>query len=353
MQKVLAKIDLKNIRHNAEAFAKLTEKPVCAVVKANAYGHGAEEVVCAIENAVSCFAVSILSEAISIRTAACGKDIFILTPPLCEEEIYLGGKNGFIQTVGDLGTAIALATVADTYRLPLRVHIKVNTGMNRYGTNLQTLGRICTRLQKSRFVKVEGVYSHLYGNTREGALLQRERFVRAVAVCRNYYPQITAHLSATYGALLGGEFLFDMTRIGIGLYGYLPDGARDIDKNRVRILDLKKAMTVYASVAVNRKFVGGGAGYGTDKTAPNTNRLTTCRFGYADGFLRAQNNGVVGDEYNANNLCMDACLRWGNYPKGKRIPIMTDAQETAKRTKTISYEVLCAAPRRAEMEYDD
>ena len=352
VQKVLAKIDLKNIRHNAEAFARLTGKPVCAVIKANAYGHGAEEVACAIEGTVSCFAVSILSEAVAVRTAVCGKDILILTPPLCGEEIILSGRNGFLQSVGDLKTAIAVVSAAEKHRLPVRVHIKVNTGMNRYGTNLQTLGRICTCFKKSSFVKVEGVYSHLYGNTRERALEQRERFLRFVTVCRKYYPSVIAHLSATYGTLLGDEFLFDMARIGIGLYGYLPDGAKDIDKTRADCLRLKKAMSVYATVAGTRKFIDGGAGYGDEKTPRETDRLSVVRFGYADGFLRLKDNGTDGYEDNANNLCMDACLRWGDYPKGKRIPIMTDALETAKRTGTISYEVLCAATRRAEMEYD-
>ncbi len=344
----MAKIDLKNIRFNAHAFKALTGKPVCAVVKANAYGHGAEEVVCALESEVSSFAVSLLSEAEAIRTAACGKDILILTPPLCEEEILVGARNGFLLTVGDLGTAWQIVKTAEKHRLPVRVHIKANTGMNRYGANLQTLGRICTRLKNSPLISVEGVYSHLYGNARKIAEKQRERFEKAVAVCRRYYPDIIAHLSATYGALLGKEFLFDMTRIGIGLYGYLPDGAQDIDRSPY----LKKAMAVYATASAERKFTAGGAGYGEDIQNPQNERLTVLRAGYADGFLRSKNNGTQDCEQNANNLCMDACVRWGNLPKGKRVPIMTDAAETAKKTGTISYEVLCAATRRAEMEYD-
>ncbi|MBQ8323416.1 MAG: alanine racemase [Clostridia bacterium] len=352
MQKVLAKIYLKNIRRNAQAFGRLTGRPVCAVVKANAYGHGAEEVVCALEGVVSCFAVSLVSEAIAIRTAACGKDILVLTPPLCEEETLVGARNGFVLTVGDLATARRVAETAEKNRLPVRVHIKTNTGMNRYGTNVQTLGRICTHLKAHPLVRVEGVYSHIYGNTRAQAERQRERFMRMIAVCRDYYPEAIAHLGATYGAILGEKFVFDMTRIGIGLYGYLPDGARDLDEKRVRKLDLKKGMAVYATVAAKRKYVCGGAGYGKDIAKPTGERLITCRFGYADGFLRTKENGTDGSGDNANDLCMDACVRWGNAPKGERVPVMTDAAETAKKAGTISYEVLCAATRRAETEYD-
>ena len=350
MQKVLAKIDLKNIRSNARAFKDLTGKPVCAVVKANAYGHGAEEVVCALESEADAFAVSLVSEAEAIRTAACGKDILILTPPLCEEEIRVSARNGFLLTVGDLATAWRVVAAAEKHRLPVRVHIKANTGMNRYGANLQTLGRICTRLKSSPRIRVEGVYSHLYGNTRKLAEAQRLRFEKAVAVCRRYYPNAIAHVSATYGALLGEKFAFDMTRIGIGLYGYLPDGAQDLDKTRVQSLQLKKAMTVYATVSAERKFTDGGAGYGKSVESPIDERLSVLRVGYADGFLRTRINGLDGYERNANNLCMDACVRWGSSLKVKRVPVITDASETAKRTGTISYEVLCAATRRAEME---
>ena len=81
--------------------------------------------------------------------------------------------------------------------------------------------------------------------------------------------------------------------------------------------------------------------------------LTVLRYGYADGFLRKKNNGVCGYENNANNLCMDACVRVGEGEKGTWLPVLTDAAETARITGTISYEVLCAATRRAEMVYDN
>ena len=351
MQKVLAKIYLENIKHNARAFRSLTKKPICAVVKANGYGHGAEAVACALENDVSCFAVALVSEATSIFVSACGKDILVLTPPLNEEETLLCARMGFIVSVGDLATAHAVVRTAETFKMPVRVHIKANTGMNRYGANLQTIGRICSCFKKCALVHVEGIYSHLYGNKKTQAIAQRARFCKAVAVCKKYYPQSIVHLSATYGALLGDEFVFDMTRIGIGLYGYLPDGACDLDKERVQALKLKKGMEIYATVSASRKFVGGGAGYGDDlATLPN--RVYTCRVGYADGFLRKKENGVFGVEENANNFCMDACVRVGEKKKGARVLIMSDASRTAKETGTISYEVLCAATRRAEMKYE-
>ena len=348
MQKTVAKIYLENIRRNAKAFEKLSGVPLCAVVKADAYGHGAEEVVCALQNEAALFAVSLLDEAIALRIAACGKDILVLTPPLNNRQILCGAQNAFLLTVGDLATANRVAEIAKNYAIPVRVHLKVNTGMNRYGMNAQTLGRVCKLFLDKPLIRVEGLYSHLFCNTRECAEKQRAEFLQMQSVCKRYFPQVKCHLSATYGALLGKEFAFDLVRVGIGLYGYLPDGAQDIPQSPC----LHKAMAVYAPVAATRTFTGGGAGYGGEINGRKGEKLSVLRVGYADGFLRNKQNGLYGAEKNANNLCMDACLRFGEYERGRLVPVMIDAAKTAQQTGTISYEVLCAATRRAERVYE-
>lgn len=348
MRKIRAEIHLGNIRRNAQAFKKLTGTRLCAVVKADAYGHGAEEVVNALEGVADCFAVSLLSEATAIRLAACGKDILILSPPLCESEVRLAAKDGFILTVPDLWTAKLIVGVCERDNLTVRVHCKTNTGMNRYGMNASMLGKACKLLRGDGRVRVEGLYSHLYGATRESAEQQRKLFAQMQRVCKRYFPDVICHLSATYGSLLGKEFALDMTRVGIGLYGYLPDGAEDIDENAVR---LEKGMQVYAEVATSRKYSFGGAGYG--KEFSGGKRLSVLRVGYADGFLRKKENGVCGYGENANNLCMDACVRVGAKRRGQELLVLSDAAETARVAQTISYEVLCAATRRAERLYDD
>ena len=86
--------------------------------------------------------------------------------------------------------------------------------------------------------------------------------------------------------------------------------------------------------------------------AENIRRLAVYRVGYADGFLRIKDNGTRGFEHNANNLCMDACLRVGYAKKGKKICILDDAAKTAEAVQSISYEVLCAATRRGERVYE-
>ena len=352
MQKTTAKISLKNIKDNAVAWKAYSGTLLCAVVKADAYGHGAEEIVCALSGVADCFAVSLLDEAISIRAAACGKDILILSPPLCEAEIVQAAENGFLLTVPDLWTARLVSRVCERRGVTARVHLKVNTGMNRYGMNGSALGKVCRLLKKDTRVRVEGLYSHLYEYTLSSARAQRELFLRFQTIFRQHFPSGICHLSATYGTLLGEAFAFDMTRVGIGLYGYFPDGAKDIPENAKRALPLKKAMRVETLVCANRVYSFGGAGYGKTEKPLKGTRICVCRFGYADGFLRTKKNGA-GESCGeiANNLCMDAAIYKSGKKRGERVCVLSDAKETARRTRTISYEVLCAATRRATRIY--
>lgn len=349
MQKVRAVINLSNIRQNAKTFLARSKR-LCAVVKANAYGHGAEEIALALSDIADMFATAIIDEAIAIRHAVCGKDILVFAPPLTEEDGYAIAANGFIGSVTSLYAARIFASVSQKYRLPVRVHLKVNTGMNRYGMRPQELGKVCKLFSKQPQIKVEGIYSHLYTCAFEQAEIQRVKFLHAVELCKRYFPTIIAHLSATYGAMLGESYAFDMTRVGLGLYGYLPIARKE---NGVESFpELKKGMQVFAPVTESRVYDSGGAGYGKPKPLHKGERTYLCRYGYADGFLRKCENGAELASAHLNNLCMDACVCKGSAKRGEYLPVMLDAGKTAEKTGTIAYEVLCAATRRAEFVYE-
>lgn len=353
MQKVRANIHLGNIWRNAQAFKSLTGVPLCAVVKANAYGHGAEETVSALSSVADTFAVALVEEGIAIRQAACGKDILIFTPPLTEEDVYLMASNRFIASIPDMWTARLVSAVCRKYRLPIRVHLKINTGMNRYGMPVSRTDGVCKMLLKEPFVRVTGIYSHLYDQALPTAYEQRELFSKSASVCRLYYPNAVAHLSATYGSLLGKDFAFGMVRVGLGLYGYLPQGLPEALQQRANGLGLQKAMQVSAAVAANRNFTFGGAGYGEPIQTNAPKALHTLRIGYADGVLRKRGNGLFGAERQLRPTCMDVCVRRGKAKRGEWQTVLEDADEVARRTGTVSYEVLCAATRRAEFIYDN
>lgn len=342
MQKTIAKIHIQNIIKNALSFKEYTQTKLCAVVKADAYGHGGEEVTFALSGIADGFAVALVEEGIAIRAAACGKDILVFTPPTCEEEDYVLAANGFVASIPDLYTAKRFENTCKRYQIVGRVHLKVNTGMNRYGMNASMLGKVCTFLKGNPWVRVEGIYSHLYTCDIRTSICQRELFLQMESICRRYFPNVTAHLSATYGGTLGKDFAFDMVRVGIGLYGYAPTPTP---------FPLYKGMEVFAKVVGNRTYAFGGAGYGKIGNLEKGKMLTALRVGYADGFLRAKQNGLGGGE-NANNLCMDMCIKAGKRCRGRLLPVMTDAEKIAATTNTISYEVLCAATKRAERIYD-
>ena len=325
------------------AFKQRAGVKLCAVVKANAYGHGAQEVALALSGVADCFAVALVEEGIALRGAALGKDVLIFTPPTEESQAYAIVSGGLVGSVGDLQTAKLFLRVCEKYRLQARVHLKVNTGMNRYGMDISTLGKVC-KLLKNSSVKVEGVYSHLYASSCVEE--QRIRFLQAKAVCLRYYTDLIYHLGATYGALLGKEYAFDMVRVGIGLYGYLPEGCNRLASGIV----LRKGMTVYAQVLRNRVYKGGGVGYGDKTTLAIGESVSLLRLGYADCFLRRQQHGMLGE--NVNALCMDVCFQKGKKKVGEYVCVLRDAEWTARQTGTIAYEVLCAATRRAEFVYE-
>lgn len=349
MQKTVAKINLKAVQNNAKIFKQLTGVKLCAVVKANAYGHGGVETSNALSGVADFFAVALIEEGLEIRQATCGKEILILTPPTDENEVCLLFDERFILTVDSLRTAKLAERTARRANRSVKVHLKVNTGMNRYGAGLSETGKICKFLKDSPYVKVTGAYSHLYSTDAQTSYQQREIFLRAKTIIKRYYENVLFHLSATFGCLLGEPFYFDAVRVGLGLYGYLPSGSEWLKND----LPLKKAMRVYAKITSSKSYYYGGLGYGKNRSSEEKKgrKIRTIRVGYADGFLRAKDNGLVGEKENTSCLCMDACLRYGKKRRGGYELIFFDADETAKATGTLSYEVLCKATSRAQFEY--
>lgn len=321
MQKTLAVINLQNIAKNARFVRSLAGKrKFYAVVKADAYGHGAPQVARRIESFVDGFCVAITDEAVALRVAGITKPILVFTPPLGRDDVLRARHYGLTVTVNSVKTA---GLIGD-----LPCHIKVNTGMNRTGCDLNELEGILKILSPYR---AEGVYSHLYA-PQDGlaSKAQLEIFNRAEEAVKSYFPSAIAHISASGGLLRGGEYLKDGVRAGILLYGYAPSGFS---------AEVCPAMRVFARRVQTTRFIGGGCGYAPAKK--NYSLLHTYRAGYADGFFR----GVPLGE---GNLCMDAFI---SQREGDMQEVLPDVAAYAAAAGTISYEVLCSATRRAERIY--
>lgn len=321
MQKTLSVIDLSILRENAKSIKELAEgRLFFAVVKADAYGHGAEEVSRAIEDIVDGFCVAIIDEGICLRIAGISKPILVFTPPQDSFDAARAKEYGLSVTVGDIKSA--RLSVSNS------CHIKVNTGMNRMGCTISELPEIIKLLKTEN---IEGVYSHLYAPQDIAAsAAQFALFERAARFVKTYKPNVCAHLSASGGLLRGGRYLFDGVRPGILLYGYCPEGFN---------ASVKPVLKVYARKVQTTDFVGGGIGYNCAEK--RYKKLGVYRCGYAEGFLR----GVPLGE---KTLCMDSFI---SERQEELLCVMDNAAEYAERCGTIAYEVLTSVTRRSERLY--
>jgi alanine racemase len=282
---------------------------------------------------VDCYAVALAEEGYTLRQSGIDKDILVLIP-VFDSEIYKCVKYRLTLTVESFVQASKINMVAKRLGVKVKIHIKINTGMNRLGlehTDLQWfLDKICVFDN----VIIDGVYSH-YANPQDDNSFRRatDKFLLANNIVKGYNKKVTMHVSASGGFLKGAYF--DMVRIGILLYGYQP-----FESNFI----VEKAMRVYAPKIASRALsCGQGLLYG-DYTLKEKSQVDLIRFGYADGLPRCESTGQL------NNRCMDitATKRYGN---AHDYPVMTDADEIAKRYNTISYEVLTKCAIRANKIY--
>lgn len=323
MQKTLSYINLSAIRSNALYVRSLIGKRFFwAVVKADAYGHGAAEISREIEDIADGFCVALIDEGAELRINGITKPVLVFAPPLDSGDVEKIKYYNLTPTVTDLNSARLVSG--------LKCHVAVNTGMNRYGCFGADLENVLSVLPEG---SAEGVYSHLYAaeNAAHSAR-QLKAFGVASARVKRHSSQAFAHLSASGGILSGKNFLFDGVRCGLMLYGYAPAGFKSAA--------LKPALKVYARLSQESAVTGGGVGYNiADKPYK---KLYTYRLGYADGFFR-------GAPLGEKTLCMDAFI---SVKKADLLPVFVNAEEYAKRCGTISYEVLCSVTRRSRKIYE-
>ncbi len=322
MQQLISRISLSAIRRNAAAVKRFAGLPLIAVLKDDAYGHGAEKTALALHGIADGFAVATAEEGAALALTG-AKNVLVLTPPLSGEDALRIVGNGLIGSFSSLPALRLLVWAGEKLGEVPKMHLAVNTGMNRYGVRPER-AKSCAREALCAGAELKGVYSHLYlPENREAALGQKALFLAAASGVKEYFPEAVSHLSATGGlAECGGT---DAVRVGLALYGYLPAHLKGK-------LAVSPAMKVYAAVAQSGAFTGGGVGYAAAEREYGA--LHTLRMGYGDGLFRAGGEGAVG------RLCMDACIREGRAPFGKLRRVLADPEGYAAAHGTIVYEVL-------------
>ncbi len=286
-------IDWEALRRNVQNISSALPKGcrMMAVVKAEAYGHGAPSMALALERmGVNAFAVATLDEGICLRRNGLNSPILILgyTHPCHAKSLW---RYRLTQTVTDADHGAALEAAG----YPLQVQIKVDTGMHRLGVDARDVDTIA-HLASFKHLKVTGMYTHLCaadGRTPSDVaftLEQIHRFDRVVKALekRGLRPP-ALHVQSSYGLLNYPWLQYDYARVGIALYGCLsaPD-----DQTQLK-LALRPVLSLKARVALIRSVPAGeSVGYGRAFTARRESRIALLPIGYADGYPRSLSEGA-------------------------------------------------------------
>lgn len=360
----VAEIHVDALRHNARLLQeRAAPAPLMGVVKANAYGHGAAGVASILqEEGVRHFAVATVPEALVLRQTGLAAPILVFAAPLPG---FLAAyvEHDLEVTVPSRAVAEAVAMTARTVG-PLRVHIKIDTGMSRLGLPPDEAEAIVRLLEAAPGVTLAGLWTHLATASDEAdafALEQLERFEPLRQRLGAAFEFI--HVAHSGGILhVPPSFGFEraLVRAGIALYGLAPPegttGLRPVMRLTSRITHLK---TIEAGTSVS---------YGRRWTAPRRTRLATVGAGYADGFPRLLSNRaevtIRSRRYPvAGTVCMDMFMVDLGPPGTHNEDIAVGdlvvlfgpggptTFEVARWAETITYEICCGVSARVPRLY--
>lgn len=366
-----AEINLNNLDFNIKNIkSKIGDRELIGVIKADAYGHGSIKVAEVLrENGCKTFAVATLHEAITLRESGAKEDIIILglTPDMYAEALV---TYDLTPVVCDSANAAAIDAKAREAGKTICGLIAVDTGMGRIGYLAEQPESAIEDIKKIAVLdnfKIKGMFSHMATADAADKTFSHQqetkynKFYQAVTAAGIEIPMRTLANSASIMEL--PAIHFDACRPGIILYGCYPSD--EIDINRLAI---KPVMSVKANI-VHLKDVptGFSVGYGRKFIAERPSKIATLALGYADGYPRPYSqqakvlvNGCVAPI--AGNICMDQCMvdvtDVPDVKVGDEVIVMgTDGKNTiladdiAKATGTISYEIVCAFGQRLPKVY--
>lgn len=358
-------IDLGAMVHNLNLIKSLLkpETKLMAMVKAFGYGSGSFEIANTLQfHHVGYLAVAYADEGIELRKAGITTPIMVISPEEqsfdamiqygLEPEIF--SKRSFQL----LENAIARKGSLDA---PLKVHLKLNTGMNRLGFAESEINELIVRIKNNKQLQIASVFSHLAAseNPEQDAFtrLQIERFNKMSAdVLQHFDYPIIRHICNSFGIIRFPDAQYDMVRLGIGLYGVAPDSP--ITYKLRNVSTLRTTIT-----QIHQLNAGDTIGYGRTEKVESEMRSATLPIGYADGLNRrnGNRNGYVMINGRkapiVGNVCMDMCMidvtglpcKEGDdvVVFGQELPIST----FAKNSDTIPYEVLTGISSRVKRVY--
>ncbi len=355
-------ISISNILHNIKELRSLLARKVkfMAVVKADAYGHGAVAVSKAIENKVDCLAVATLSEALELKKAGIKAPILLLSETHSSNAVDIV-KNGFIQTVYTLQLASALSRAAKKLGKKARVHLKIDTGMGRVGMHFGEAEELFKAISRLPDLRIEGIFTHFAGSEEmdEFTAEQLKRFRSFIS--KIDHVSYILHAANSAAVINHQASHLDMVRVGLSMYGIYPQGIKK------HIVNLKPALQFKTHVVYLKKVPAGTPlSYGSTYITKHPANIATLPVGYADGLPRAlSNKGEVlirGKRFPiVGRVCMDLTLidvGDSNIKVGDEVAIIgsqgkenISADDIGKLADTISYEIICGIGKRVPRIY--
>ncbi|HXH83658.1 MAG TPA: alanine racemase [Candidatus Tectomicrobia bacterium] len=358
-----AEVDLDAITNNVKLLGeRASPARLCAVVKANAYGHGAVAVGrAAIEAGAASLGVVCVDEGEQLRGAGIDAPVLVLGATEATEAERIVGLR-LTPTVCSMQLALALSRFASERGVSQPVHLELESGLNRNGLPADELVAFAERVRRLPGIEVEGIFTHFAAAEEGDQTFTRAQYERLLAVCERLPWIPLRHCSATASALADHDLALDMVRAGIGVYGYEP--APGIANG----LPLRRALSLKSRVArVLEVKAGETVGYGRTWEAARRSRIALVMCGYADGLRRALSNRaellVRGRRAPvAGRIAMDMCmLDVTDVPgcaAGDEVVIIgeqggerVDADELAALADTISWEILAGISARVPRLY--
>ena len=351
-----AEVDLGAVRHNVRLLRRRAGVPLMAVVKADAYGHGAVPVArAALEAGADALAVVTVEEGAELRAAGIIAPILVFTD-LLPHELLPARRHNLTVTAHSVQSARRIAAVPR-----LEAHLKVNTGMNRWGVESPEVGEARRILGDG----LAGVYTH-FATADSDASETRRQIGRFDAVLADQpLGGVTIHAANSAALLWHPKARYDLVRPGVALYGLHPKG----DGGDPAGEGLRPALALKSYVAAVRRLLPGeGVSYGLTYRAEEPTLAATVPVGYAEGYRRALSGRAYALIRGARRpllgrVTMDACVFGADdgVEVGDEVVLLggqgdegVSAEELGRLAGTINYEITTGVnPRRVERSYTD
>lgn len=324
-------VDLDALAGNIRAFRRIVPEPVrlMAVVKANAYGHGAVMVArTVLAGGASHLGVATVAEGVQLRAAGVSAPILVLGP-VAASEVRQAVCHDLALAVGsaDLIDDVSAASHHKTSPAVARLHLKVDTGMRRFGCMPAEVSSLVKRIVSDPLLDLEGIFTHFAcadeANERP-TIAQRAEFDASLAKIAADFDlgKVIRHVANSAATLRSRDYDYDMVRLGIAIYGAAPSAD-------VPLVDgMRPVMSLVSRVArVIQLAAGDRVSYGGTYVATADERAALVPIGYADGYPRGLSNrawmGVAGARAPVRGrVCMDQTVI--GLPPGRAIDVGND-----------------------------